>query len=971
GAPANVVNGAGQTSTVTQTGNNPTTVNPGEQNQPAGTTTLTENAPGVIGAGSMTFTLSQPATGMVQFSTSPTVTTTAPAAISAPVITATANSGPGTCAAGTYYYEVTALTVNGETTPSAPFSVVTTGGGSSVTVTWNPVTGATNGYSVYRSPTGAAGTFKQVNLISGSATSPFTDTACTAAGATAPTTNTATIPVPAAPVATAQPSGGVIPAGTTKGPYSITALTAAGETTISGASNTVLTTSSGSSIVLNWTAVPGATGYNVYYPVGCGKIGTVVGNGTTTFTDPGNLACGAAPPGTNTATIPAPVNVVATANNAAGTLTGTHCYEATSLVGGGETTPSASSCATITGAGTITLTWTAVPGATGYNIYGRPALPGGVYGLIGTTTASPFTDTGTPAPGAAPPIANTTAGVAPTVGTVCSLSFDRKSCTVNVGAAGSVRGSSVTLGPIFLDVSSDATVGTAVNVTVTGSPAFIVLVSTNTIAYIARVVVGVADQPTIYINYNDQSTGEIKLAESAAGFFNGGTGTNNSVGLCLITGETFTRAPWIIVTSGNLTLNNGAGVAVSQIIGNLFTDPLGNSCVQWTIFAASTTASTIEIRGSDSTGAILPEGIDNGPRLSVGPTLKPGTTQGVILIGSQANVLCGNQVFGSTGCTTALGATGTVGTVPAFSSLVSMATRAYKSGVTVSVVGNPPFMAQGSDPLAANIQITETLNGQLKAGDTIVVQLLPRSTRLRSDVLMNTGSTNQLPIVTTNASSGLLVSPVSFTGAPLVNCQPAVPGVSVCAFTFTVTQQAFGPTLGQITISNMDYIVAPDAALGPVQVNVFSFPAGTVGTGGGVLFNQVVENAIIGTPPLPPALTKTSAASALGKTQNPADFSVRTKVVRLATHSNNIVTVRIQLDPQLVGQLVVIQVAHKSSSGVWSGFATLTSRLVGSDGFAYYYASAHSAQWNSYRGWFAGNAMWAASYSQTVQARWL
>jgi hypothetical protein len=289
----------------------------------------------------------------------------------------------------------------------------------------------------------------------------------------------------------------------------------------------------------------------------------------------------------------------------------------------------------------------------------------------------------------------------------------------------------------------------------------------------------------------------------------------------------------------------------------------------------------------------------------------------------------------------------------------------------VSVVGTPPFMDLGSDPLAANITINESLNGQLKAGDVIVVQILPRSTRLRSDVLMNTGSTNQLPIVTTNSTSGLLTGPVFFPGAPIVNCQPAVPAVSVCAFAFTITQQAFGPALGTITISNMDYIVAPDAALGPVQVNVFSVPAGNVGVGGGVLFNQVVTNAIVGTAPLPPALTHTSTSSAITKTTNPAAFSVGTKVIHLVSTSNNIATIRLKLDPSLAGQLVTFEWSKKSSSGTWSAFTQAAIRRVDGQGYAYFYVSAHSPVWLSFRGRFAGNAQWAASVSQTVQVRWL
>ena len=99
-------------------------------------------------------------------------------------------------------------------------------------------------------------------------------------------------------------------------------------------------------------------------------------------------------------------------------------------------------------------------------------------------------------------------------------------------------------------------------------------------------------------------------------------------------------------------------------------------------------------------------------------------------------------------------------------------------------------------------------------------------------------------------------------------------------------------------------------------------------------------------------------------------FTVGTKVVTLNPNSNNIVTIRIKFDPALVGKSVRIQVAHKNSAGVWSSFTNLTTRVIGSDGYAYYYASAHTAQWNSYRGMFPGNANFSPSTSQTVQVRW-
>ena len=115
----------------------------------------------------------------------------------------------------------------------------------------------------------------------------------------------------------------------------------------------------------------------------------------------------------------------------------------------------------------------------------------------------------------------------------------------------------------------------------------------------------------------------------------------------------------------------------------------------------------------------------------------------------------------------------------------------------------------------------------------ITVRILPRATMQRQDVILKTGVTNDLPIVTTNANSGLLVSPIN------VICPPsALARDSRCAqFTFVVTQQSFGPTLGAITISNIHYVVAADAVNGPVLVNVSGPGAGTGGPAGSQSFD--------------------------------------------------------------------------------------------------------------------------------------
>lgn len=103
----------------------------------------------------------------------------------------TATTG-GTITAGTYRYVVTAINAAGETTASNEQTIVTTGGTSTVTVTWAAVTGAT-GYKLYKTAAGGgAGTellYKTVAAVVSDI-----DTAPGAPSGALPTANTASNP---------------------------------------------------------------------------------------------------------------------------------------------------------------------------------------------------------------------------------------------------------------------------------------------------------------------------------------------------------------------------------------------------------------------------------------------------------------------------------------------------------------------------------------------------------------------------------------------------------------------------------------------------------------------------------------------------------------------------------------------------------------------------------------------------------
>lgn len=522
----------------------------------------------------------------------------------------------------------------------------------------------------------------------------------------------------------------------------------------------------------------------------------------------------------------------------------------------------------------------------------------------------------------------------------CNVSADRKSCSVTVTANNGTAGTlctggmtascgNVTLQNITVDVDSTATLGAAVVITATTTPAL--NVTSNVVANIGRLIVASAAQPVVFIGQNNQASGTIVLKESNAGFFTAGPGPLNFIVLCYFSGETFTSAPWAIVTVGDLKLLSGS-VGVASIRGTLI-NISGNACAYWQVYSASTAASTIEIRGADATGAILPAGDNNGPRLNISPAAVPGSSQAALFVGPF------------------------VPTTPTGFQLFSNAIRAFGNSVSVTASSQPRCDRGSTDCLAGNIVVTETSNGQFRAGEVITVNILPRATTQRMDVLLQTSSTNQTPIVTTNASeSGLLVTPVGVTCTP-----SAIFGVVVCNFAITVTQQAFGPALGKMTFSNIHYVVAADAVFGNVNVNV-------TGMGGGAqTLDAVVTNAIIGAAPV---ATSIDSAVGVGIDQG-ATFGTRTALPNsAASGADRYATWRFHMDPSMAGEWVDVYWATKTN-GTWSAFTFVKRVKVNGSGDAYFHWKAANGSWIAAYGKFAGNASHAAAQSRSRQARYL
>jgi hypothetical protein len=316
------------------------------------------------------------------------------------------------------------------------------------------------------------------------------------------------------------------------------------------------------------------------------------------------------------------------------------------------------------------------------------------------------------------------------------------------------------------------------------------------------------------------------------------------------------------------------------------------------------------------------------------------------------------------GCSSVAGCTAN----GAFSSFRSQAIRAFKNSVTITAASQPNCPPGTLDCLLGNVVITETQNGQFKAGDVVRGYFLPDSKSLRNDVLIKAGNTNDLPIITTNATSGLLVSPV------VVICPPNIPLVNICVFAFTITQQSFGPALGQVTISNIHATIAKDATPGPIQMDwgntaiVLGVP---VGTPIGQPFEGVVSNGTIGAAPVKTAISNASA-SGVHVAGDGAVYTTSTKVVATGKY----VTFRAHMDPSLAGERVEVWMAIRHD-GAWGAFVKVSTRAVNAAGDAFFSwkTSDNTSPFTNQAGWvsvrfrFAGNSAHAAAMSLARQAR--
>ena len=524
------------------------------------------------------------------------------------------------------------------------------------------------------------------------------------------------------------------------------------------------------------------------------------------------------------------------------------------------------------------------------------------------------------------PVTVTTAGTTGTVSFSTNalglsapvIAASRLSATVTVTTASLVP-ATIVLSNILYDVAASVPAGTFISVGLTTSAALAVLPPTVTNAVVFRGILASAPSPTVYIGQNDQTAGLITFTEAQAGFFTAGVGTGTNVIEICPTGVnyTFTTAPVAMVVggvaAGNLILRDGVAASVTNIVTGLQGI---NGCYYWYVWTASTVPSTIVIGAAPSAAT--------GPLINVSVAQVPGGVDTNLFVGS-SNVQ--NSLFAT----------------------VQFATAVYLNQVAVTALSDPAISAGSSHAPAGNLQIAETALGQLKLGENICVEVLPR-TFTNQDTFLNGLNTADLPVVTASGT-GLVIGPVSPSNESCSGQEEiAIPAQYMASFSFPVLQQSTAGN-GMLVISNISYTTLADAVSGPVQLSVWGF--GEAPTT--VIFHSTVTDATIGTQLAGTATTR------LGATQV-GSFTTATKVAT----TSHYVTFRFDFGIAAAGQNITILGATKTGND-WSAFTHWTGRTANASGVVYYYFRSSSVTWISVRGYWSAGGVWTPAR----QARWV
>jgi hypothetical protein len=354
------------------------------------------------------------------------------AGVDPPIVTLLPASLGGILATDTYYYKVTAVNANGETTGNE-VSCAVTGPTGSVALSWNSVPTATS-YSVYRGTSSGGENLKIVNVT----TTSYTDYGGLHTSASPPSSNTAGLTPPTMTASLSYQYGSVIGTGTFY--YKATAYTTTGETNAGSEVSVTVPSPGNYSVFITVNTVAGASGYKIYRGTSSGSENVLVANIPSSagsgssygFTDSGPVNTSQSPPVSGGPGAPFIDAVVANLGSPQiGVLApGTYYYKTTNTLSGVESGPGNEVAVTITAYGQSVQLLGNADGSTITTNFYRGTSSGGENVLIGSVTPSQADNISTPGEpadwnayfydygglhtSASPPSSNTTSIAVPT-----------------------------------------------------------------------------------------------------------------------------------------------------------------------------------------------------------------------------------------------------------------------------------------------------------------------------------------------------------------------------------------------------------------------------------------------------------------------------------------------------------------------------------------------------------------------------
>jgi len=424
---------------------------------------------------------------------------------------------------------------------------------------------------------------------------------------------------------------------------------------------------------------------------------------------------------------------------------------------------------------------------------------------IDDVTGGAIVDGGVTPPTVAVTLTNGVFYSAPTVGgatiastqTYPNATLNLKTITGNITITGTYRFDAGVAAGSYLTFAVAVTNDTAPTGYI---PSALVAPSLNRIGLLSGASLATATLPSLTIATPGSVLNPVTVTETTAGLWKPGT----DVAICFTdaSGDLFYTAkgniPWATVTSGDLKLAGnvstlkGAMRNGSDVTANtLYNNAVANQCVVWTVYSASTTASTITVYGSNA---------DASAAGTTGPVMSTGVAAGNGLVGA----------FGGGNASALGGGTGNMVLLAASNVFNRVNAPAYS--VTTGTV--PAITAPGTAQSYADVTITEAAKGTFAAG-AVTVSLTDSIGAASTAASLSAAVGANAPVVTqTNAASD-----IAWTYAVAGNTVTitVVTPSSLAPATFKVTNlkaNTIGVNAAGVATSNSDlYVTATGGGL--------------------------------------------------------------------------------------------------------------------------------------------------------------